>query len=311
MSSRNRRKLQQQLELEKAAKKAQEEEEEEGGEESDEVEVQPTKSIGFAALLEQEEDEENPATSEDDSVNVESKEPSITPAPTAAKARKPKKKKKKSKPKAEEKSPAKDSVDEIDAALRDLNLKKPSANTPSQPIKSAEEIKAQAQFDRISDLLGIQTQHLKVANEQRKLFGKTALETPEDAAEQPRRRQRGQREQVDLETALRGQHPPGKGFPKLTLQRNTFIQGKPHWPVGTTGGLSMAMVDDQAGDGTVEFRFVHDQTYQALQGVFHRYVDIGDPQRLIELLIKHRKSTPSFQIKANKQQPTIYHFSFK
>ena len=309
MSSRNRRKLQQQLELEKAAKKAQEEEEEE----SDEVEVQPTKSIGFAALLEQEaeEDEHNPAISEDDNVNEESNEPSIAPAPTAAKAKKAKKKKKKSKSKAEEKSPSRDAVDEIDAALRDLNLKKPSANTPSQPIRSAEEIKAQAQFDRISDLLGIQTQHLKVANEQRKLFGKTALENPDNAAEQPRRRQRGQREQVDLETALRGQHPPGKGFPKLTLQRNTFIQGKPHWPVGTTGGLSMAMVDDQAGDGTVEFRFVHDQTYQALQGVFHRYVDIGDPQRLIELLVKHRKSTLSFQIKANKQQPTIYHFSFK
>jgi hypothetical protein len=68
-----------------------------------------------------------------------------------------------------------------------------------------------------------------------------------------------------------------------------LIQGKDDWPKGTTGGLTMEMVDNKAPDGTIEFRFVHDKTYQALQSAFHGYVEIGDPQNLIGLLTRNRK----------------------
>jgi len=46
----------------------------------------------------------------------------------------------------------------------------------------------------------------------------------------------------------------------------------------------MAVVDDKTDDGTVEFRYVHDQTYQTLQQTFQGFVEMGDPQNLIGLL---------------------------
>jgi hypothetical protein len=116
------------------------------------------------------------------------------------------------------------------------------------------------------------------------------VETHEDRAERrARQRPRQQPRQVDLETALKGHHAPGKGLSELTLRRNPLIQGKDDWPKGTTGGLTMEMVDNKAPDGTIEFRFVHDKTYQALQSAFHGYVEMGDPQNLIGLLTRNRK----------------------
>jgi len=93
---------------------------------------------------------------------------------------------------------------------------------------------------------------------------------------------------MDLEAVLKGTHKPGQGLSEITLRRNPFVQGKDTWPKGTTGGLTMAMVNDvKEHDGTMEFRYVHDTSYQVTQQVFHRLVEMGEPQSLITLLVKN------------------------
>jgi hypothetical protein len=151
----------------------------------------------------------------------------------------------------------------------------------------------------VCKLLGINSQHLKVANEMRNLFGRTAVENHDDAGGPVgrgarRRQQRGQNQQVDLETALKGHHAPGKGLSELTLRRNNFIQGKEDWPKGTTGGLTMALAEGKSEDGTMEFKYVHDQSYQTLQQTFQGSVEMGDPQNLIGLLVRNRKCLSPF-----------------
>jgi hypothetical protein len=286
MSSRQLRKLQQQRtqkELEEAALAAAAEEE------SEDEPVRPQKSkpslfANLAALEDEDSDEDG--EKEDDSAKEELKEPDANPAP-APKAKKSKKKKKKAK-KAKENSVKEGKDQDIDAALAELNLK-PSPNSKAPETKTAFD----PEYETVCKLLGIQTQHLKVANEMRNLFGKTSIENNDDAGgavgREARRRGRGP-QQVDLETALKGHHPRGKGLPEVTLRRNPFIQGKDDWPKASAGGLSMVVVDDQRSvDGTMEFRYVHDKTYQALQQTFHGYVEMGDPQNLIALLTRNRK----------------------
>jgi len=287
MSSRQLRKIQQQRELEAQAKlQAQEEEEE-----SDDEPVAPAKSKAslFAnlAALEDENDDDDEDEEEDEAVTPESK-PVNDPAPTTAKKSKKSKKKKKSKSKAKETVPEAKGDEDIDAALRELALEKPAGGGDHhwQPSFDPE-------YERVCELLGISTNHLKVGTEMRNLFGKNVMDSHEDAGGAvPRggrgRRQRAAQENVDLETALKGHHAPGKGLPEVTLRRNIFVQGKDDWPRGTSG-LTMEMVDDRSDDGTVEYRFVHDKSYQDLQRNFQAFVEMGDPQNLIALLTRNRE----------------------
>jgi hypothetical protein len=313
MSSRHLRKLQQQRELEQAKLRAEAEEEAESEEETvaRQRKAKPSLFANLAALEDEDQDEDD----EDAEANKSEAEradgvsmPEANPAP-APKAKKSKKKKKKAKNKAKD-TPAEepDDGDEIEKALRELNFKTPS-HDPDANVTVPE---LDPEYDRVCALLGIQTQNLKVANEMRNLFGKTALENHDDAGGpvgRAARRQRAQQEQVDLETALKGRHQPGKGLPELILRRNVFIQGKDEWPKGTTGGLTMAVVNDnQDGHGSVEFKFVHDKTYQAMQVSFQQYVEIGDPQNLIGLLIRNRKSCYIYCQCASLTDPA-YHIS--
>jgi hypothetical protein len=292
MSSRQLRKLQQQRELEQQAKLQAEVEEE-----SDDEPVVPMKSkaslfANLAALEDQAEDEDEEKLEEEADVpkdDVNYHEP--TPASASKKPKKGKKKKKaknKGKDKLAEDEVHGNEADDIDAALLELDIKRQSDGAPAEPA-----VVVDPEYQRVCALLGVNTQHLKVANEMRNLFGKAAVESHEEpggsTGRGARRRQRGQQRQVDLETALKGHHPPGKGLAELTLRRNALIQGKDDWPKGTTGGLTMEMVDDKAMDGTIEFRYVHDKTYQALQQAFHGYVEMGDPQNLIGLLTRNRE----------------------
>ena len=287
MSSRQLRKIQQQRELERQAKLQAEEEEESDDEPV--VTTKPKPSL-FANLADLEDEAEDEGEEKPEKEIVQDDVSDHEPAPIST-SKKPKKskKKKKAKNKGKEK-PAEDEVhgtgaDDIDAALRELDIKPTSRSVAADPV-----VPVDLEYQRVCALLGVNTQHLKVANEMRSLFGKSAVEIHEDRAERrARQRPRQQPRQVDLETALKGQHAPGKGLPELTLRRNPLIQGKDDWPKGTTGGLTMEMVDDKAPDGTIEFRFVHDKTYQALQSAFHGYVEIGDPQNLIGLLTENRK----------------------
>ncbi|QSZ32077.1 hypothetical protein DSL72_001646 [Monilinia vaccinii-corymbosi] len=286
MSSRQLRKLRQQRELEKQANiqaHEEEEEEEDSDEEPQHLQSKPSLFANLAAL---EEDDESKDVDEDE----EPEEEELSEPTPAAIAKKPKKskKKKKGKNKGKGRDPAKTvedtskkGLDEIDKALEELNLKHTNvANTTRK-------IEVDGEYERICFLLGINTHHLKVANEMRSLFGRAATENHEDpggpTGRGARRRQRTR--QMDLETALKGQHEPGKGLSELALRRNCFIQGKDEWPKSTSGGLTMAVVDDQeVVDGTVEYRFVHDGAYQVVQQTFQALVEMGDPQNLIGFL---------------------------
>ena len=293
MSSRQLRKLQQQRELEQTQAKLQ------AQEESEDEPVAPTKSkaslfANLAALEDEDQDEDEPEEKEE---HAQLEELSHSPAPTSTAPKKPRKakKKKKAKNKAKEK-PAEEErngADDIDAALRELAIKKPSGGAPD-PWKPT----VDPEYERVCELLGINTQHLKVANEMRNLFGRTAADNHDDAGGSiprgGRRNARRQQREVDLESALKGRHAPGKGLPELTLRRNNFIQGKDDWPRGTTGGLRMEVVDQGSQDGSVEFRYVHDKAYQEAQEVFQSLVEIGDPQNLIGFLMRTRKSIIPF-----------------
>lgn len=290
MSTRQLRKLQQQRELEQAQAKLEAEAEEES---EDELPTKSKPSL-FANLAALEDEGDNEDEAEEDEP-AELNEPEPTPLPTAKKPKKSKKKKKgKSKAKennAESKTPQKpeNGVDEIDAAIQELNLKK------SAWAKSDEAFPVDPEYEKVCTLLGVNTQHLKVANEMRALFGRAATEVHDDpggpVGRGARQRQRGQNQPVDLETALKGQHLPGKGLPELTLRRNHFIQGKADWPKAPTGGLIMEVIDDpkDEGDGVVEFAYAHNRQYQIVQQTFHGFVEMGDPQNLIGLLIRNRK----------------------
>ena len=285
MSSRQLRKLQQQRELEQAQLQAQAEEEESEDEPVAPTKAKPSLFANLAALEDENEDEDE----DEDEEKEDAPEPVVaaTPPSAAKTAKKSKKKKKAKKAKeisAESEAPKED-VDDIDAALRELALKKPAGGDNGDTRLTVD-----PEYERVCALLGINTQHLKVANEMRNLFGKAAVEVMEEPGGRAGRRprQRGRNEQVDLETALKGHHQPGKGLSELTLRRNVFIQGKDDWPRATTGGLTMAVVDDKTDDGTVEFRYVHDQAYQTLQQTFQGFVEMGDPQNLIGLLTRNR-----------------------
>jgi len=244
MSSRRLRKIQQEKELEEAKRLAEAAEvDEESEEEPISAPARTSLFSGFAAL-EGDEDQEG----EKDDSPADLSEPEPTPAPKAKKSKKKEKAKSKAQVKGKEPDPQDDSGD-IEAAIKALNIKNPKF-AESQPAKSFQDL----QLDRVCKLLSIQTQHLKVANEMRSLFGRTATNVSDDVDRAARRP--GQ--PVDLETALRGQHAPGKGLSEVTIRRNPFIQGKDFWPKGTTGGLTMILVDDlREKDGTVEFRFAH------------------------------------------------------
>jgi hypothetical protein len=284
MSSRQLRKIQQQRELEKQAKLQAEEEEESDDEPVVTTKSKPSLFANLAGLEDEAEDEEEEPEIEDVSDHE--------PAPVSA-SKKPKKskKKKKAKNKGKEK-PAGEGVhgtgaEDVDAALREWDIKHTSGGAAAEPV-----VPLDPEYQRVCALLGINTQHLKVAHEMRNLFGKAAVDTHEDRTER-RARQRAQPRQVDLETALKGQHKPGQGLAELTLRRNPLIQGKDDWPKATTGGLTMEIVDDKAPDGTIEFRYVHDKTYQTVQSTFHGLVEMGDPQHLIGLLTRNREFSRS------------------
>jgi hypothetical protein len=293
MSSRQLRKLQQQRELEQAKLQAQLEEDE--SEDEPVVTTKPKASL-FANLSAFEEDD-NDDVDEEESVGkgqIEQGDLSDNdPAPTSA-TKKPKKSKKKKKKKATkgkddttDNTKPLDAVDEIDAALRELDVQQTVRGT-SATIPSTQ---VDPEYQRVCALLGVNSQHLKVANEMRNLFGKAITDIHEDESRQVPRRQG---DQVDLETALKGEHvwKKQKGLPEVTLRRNPFIQGKDDWPKSSLGGLTMEIVDDKASDGTIEFKYAYNQQYTQVQRVFRQAVEMGDPQNMIGLLRLNREFIP-------------------
>lgn len=282
MSSRQLRKLQKQKELEQL----QDEAAAESGESEDEPQAPASRAKPnlFAALggdgdqdTDQDEDEE--ADAEPD--------PEVTPVEPALSSKKSKKKKKKKKAKAKAETPAEAEddddaeEDEIDKAMKALNIK-------AQGSASMEE---QQTVRNDNELLGINPYHLKALNEMRNLFGREVIEAA-DAEEEQENNRRGRRQQmprqVDLETFLR--EPPGAPkLPEVSLRRNLFIQGKEHWPKQSAGGLTMKEIQKAPDGSSTEYAYVHDTTYDSMQSYFFACVQIGDPMRMVHLLKQARK----------------------
>ena len=182
-------------------------------------------------------------------------------------------------------------LDDIDLALR--SLASTTLKTTEAPLQA---VHVDPDLERLSTLLSIDIQHLNVANEMRRLFGRAALEpdhNEEAAPAQPGRRRGRGAQQTGLAGAVGGQNMPGgRGLAGLALRRNIFISGKDEWPRGTGGGLGMELVA-QEDDGFTEYRFVHNRAYQDVQNQFESCVESMDPNRMVQLLQFNRKSDTS------------------
>lgn len=320
MSSRQLRKLQKQRELQELEARAAAEDE--GSESDNEVPIQKPKAnlfSGFAALGG---DEDQDDDDDDDEPEPEQEKPERveTPKPSSKKNKKKKKKAKKAaaaaaledtagkttssgpNEKSAKATTPDDGVDEIDQAIRELNLKAQASGKAAAAGGGGGEDgtgPAAVAYERICELLRVNTHHLKVVNEMRNLFGREAIaaaQTEEQENEQGRARRRGlqqalRRQNVDLETFLKG--APGRSLPEVTLRRNPFLPGKETWPRASTDGLTMRTLRGD-GDGTadtrggaVEFAFAHDDQYNNLERQFFQLVQMYDPMQLVYFLHRH------------------------
>lgn len=306
MSSRQLRKLQKQKELAVLEAKNTVAAESEEGSEDEQPPRKPkaTGFAGFAALggMDDEQDDDD-----DEGGNAESTEPVETPnrveperteTPKSSSSKKSKKKKKKAK-KSEPATSApaskvavaskQDEIDEIDRAIQELNLSKKSAASSGADA----DIATSRAYERICELLRVNTHHLKVINEMRHLFGRDAIAAAQNEEEEEqarnRRNRQGLQQNVDLETYLKGQL--GKTLPEVTLRRNPFLPGKETWPRASTEGLTMQQVKDGTTTyhqpGEVEFTFAHDDGYNNLERHFFGLVQMYDPMQLVHFLQRH------------------------
>lgn len=245
-------------------------------ESEEEVAPKPHAKPSLFAMLGDAGDDEDEDEDEDDDDEEPAPKPVIQEAPPSNPSKKSKKKKKKGKNKSKTATPQKDAtdsgLDEIDQALLALKVTssgKKGADEALQPTISEES-------QQLCSALGIDTAHLHAANEMKKLFGRTALQHADD--DEPR-----QRGAQGIAARVNGRNQPGSRLTGLSLRRNIFVQGKEEWPRATSGGLGMEIVAKH-DDGTVEYRFVHNTSYQETQRQFHVCVASYDPERMIQLL---------------------------
>ncbi|KAH0532507.1 hypothetical protein TsFJ059_001190 [Trichoderma semiorbis] len=275
MSTRQLRKLQKQRELE--AKTVQEPEGSDDDADDDEIApvVAKPRANLFAALGGEDEDEDDG----DDNAHEDPEQASALEAPVeepvaAATGRKNKKKKKKGKTKkaapAQEAEQSDD--DEIDRAIKELKIEQ----TPQAGSVTSNATTSQGLFK-------INLYNLKAINEMRNLFGRDTIESANAEEEEQRRGARHgiMQQQVDLETFLRGP-PNARKLPEVSRRRNIFIQGREHWPMSTTGGLTLKELGKTA-DG-IEYTYAHAPEYDEIQALFFAQVQMGDPMRMVHLL---------------------------
>ncbi|KAL1612223.1 hypothetical protein SLS60_000447 [Paraconiothyrium brasiliense] len=293
MSSRALRRAQRELEEKKQLELLEQENvNDQESEEDDEPALAPkpaAKPSLFAMLGDAGDDDDEDEDEDDDlkeeekpADTLEKKEVQVTPASKPSK--KGKKKKKKGKGKSNTPAPQKtptsqDTVhgmDEIDQALLALNLTSGTTSSNDDQPTSA----ASAEMQQLFSALAVDTTHLHAANEMRKLFGRAAVQGTDD--DEPRARNRRQQGGIAAAAAGRNQ-PGGRNLASLGLRRNIFIQGKEEWPRATLGGLGMELVEKR-DDGTVEYRFVHNTSYQDVQQQFETCVTGMDPERMVQLM---------------------------
>ncbi|KAK0741830.1 transcriptional repressor TCF25-domain-containing protein [Apiosordaria backusii] len=293
MASRQLRKLRKQQELLSSQNEAPDTKEESSEEE--EVVAKPRPSMfSFAALGDM--GDGNDDDDDDDEEEAEEPEPPkpiekevTSPQAEPAKKKSKKKKKKKGKQSAEAAAPEppKEKEDEIEKALKELNIK--SKKQRQAASSSAASTSKQNPDDQLNDLLKIDYRHLKAANEMRRLFGK-AMDLAQ-VEEHQDNRQRTLPENIDLETYLsataadprRSRQPAKAGMFETLLRTNPFIEGKKSWPRGAAQGLTMKRISEGTPD-VVEFTFAHEKAYDDLEGTFFQLVQMGDPMQIIHFL---------------------------
>ncbi|OTB03496.1 hypothetical protein M426DRAFT_321645 [Hypoxylon sp. CI-4A] len=297
MSSRQLRKLQKQRELQELQEQNAANDDESSDDNNDRPAQKPKPSLfsGFAALGDRDDQDSDADEEKEDEVVKAPVKPVTKPdqieTPKSSSKKSKKKKKKQNKQEIiheKTKSVSKNGPDEIDQALRELNLSKEAG----QEIRDdGPDIK---HYERICELLSTNTYHLRVLNEMRNLFGREAIEMAESEEAQEQARSRRQRQglpqHVDLETFLKGL--PGKPLPEVTLRRNPFLSGKDTWPRAPTEGLTMEQLKEEGGgidskSGINEFRFVHDDKYNNLEAMFFSLVQMYDPMRIVHFLHNH------------------------
>lgn len=300
MSSRQLRKLRKQQDLPGLSEDTQhvEEEEEESEDEPISRPARPNPFSGFTALADDGEDDGDDHDEADDGGDdaeapiSEPTKPSEEPTHAATKSKKSKKKKKGKKKGANADTAATTSKtashvpaaeDDIDRALAELNIE--------QSTRDASD-KTQDQYSQeLARLLSITTNHLKVINEMRALFGRETIQAAaaEDDSQQNanQRRARHLPQQVDLETYLKGY--PGRTISEVMMRRNPFVQGKETWPRSAAGGLTMKQITSNPNANYVEYAFEHDKSYIALEASFYAYVQMYDPMRIVHFLHQHRE----------------------
>ncbi|KAJ4378321.1 hypothetical protein N0V86_006021 [Didymella sp. IMI 355093] len=280
MSSRALRRAQkEQEEKELQDKLARLEQEDEESEEDEVVAPKPQAKPSLFAMLgdagDEDEDEDDEDGDEDDQDPAPKPVVESTPAPNPSK-KSNKKKKKKGKNKSKTATPQKDAtdsgLDEIDQALLALNVTSGGKKGTDEPLTPPVSEETQQLFSALS----IDTTHLHAANEMKKLFGRTALQHADD--DEPR-----QRGAQGIAARVNGRNQPGSRLTGLSLRRNIFIQGKEEWPRATSGGLGMEIVSKH-DSGSIEYRFVHNTSYQETQRQFQGAVASYDPERMIQLL---------------------------
>jgi hypothetical protein len=288
MSSRALRRAQRELEEKQAQEKlAQDEQDEEESEEEVAPKAKAKPSL-FAMLGDggDDEDEDDEVAERDVEPEADDSDHEVEATPISKPSKKSKKKKKKAKSKAVDadksaSAKSKSGLDEIDQALLALNLTSGQKGIdPDQQDGAVSE-----EMQQLYSVLSVDTQHLHAANEMKKLFGRAALQNTEEEA---RPRQRGP--QGGIAAAMAGRNAPGnRNLASLGLRRNIFIQGKEEWPRATSGGLGMEVVEKRP-DGSVEYRFIHNNMYQDVQRQFQLCVASMDPERMVQLLHHNRKS---------------------
>ncbi|KAI1095340.1 DUF654-domain-containing protein [Rostrohypoxylon terebratum] len=297
MSSRQLRKLQKQRELQELEAQNTTQDDESSDDSRPAQKPRASFFSGFSALGDHDEGNDDDDLDEKDeepmnASTISVAEPDKTNADTPKSASK-KNKKKKKKAKKQDTTPHKPEIasqngpDEIDKALKELDLS-------GKPGQESRDDAFTRPYERICELLSINTYHLRVINEMRNLFGREAIAAAQNEEEQDQARSRRQRhplpQQVDLETFLKG--TPGKPLPEVTLRRNPFLSGKETWPRAPTEGLTMKQLKEEEGSlvcmpGTIEFCFAHDEKYNQLEIRFFDLVQRYEPMPIVHFLHEH------------------------
>ncbi|KAI9712624.1 MAG: hypothetical protein M1812_006804 [Candelaria pacifica] len=283
MSSRAIRRAQQQLEEEqRAANAAAQHQNSDGTDEHEESEEEEEPRRALSKLnpfdmLNDAGDDEHDDTAEDE---PEEEEEVDNECETTADVKKSQQTPTKKQGKKKKKSKAKAKV----------NTSEPSPENDATLLNPTPAAATISDLSPLNAVLAIETQHLHVINEMRRLFGRVVDQpntTADEGNPEPRRRRQRGRGQAPENQRERG------GLANLGWRRNIFIKGQENWPKAPSGGLSMEKVGPWSecsfnktnkDKDAVEFRFVHNKNYQSVQQTFVLCVERSDVQGIMNIL---------------------------